>query len=481
MSLSFLPVIVFGLVLVALGIRWRREAREATDFWTAGRRLGGLSVGLSISAGFMSISWSCVYAAQLFYKFGLGGLWLITLPWLLALSAIYFLARHYHRLPAFSQPEMIGQRFGRATRRTVALPLIFVFLIWAGAEIYVAAKLLAPGLGVSTAALVLGIGAVVATYSMLGGFRAVVATDKLQYGLVAVYVVIVAALAARALRAETGSFWPRAEVLAQQSGQRWTDWLAPGWATILLTLAAYLPGWIFETDLWIRVQAARDLRAARRGMLVALGNSLLFVGLLPLYIGIAALVLFPRAGGAAPAILGTEGDAIFAAVVTRFAPSWMAVVAGIGLMAAAMSTIDTCTTVTALSLGYDVLELHERPRGLAASRLVVAATLVAACIVALNIESLWNIFYLSSGVLSTSVAFPVAAVFWPRASARGVRFSSLAGFFGTAAAYFLEKGEILTRAQPEWLTATGLGYIVWGALAATTAYHLAAASDPPSV
>lgn len=471
---SWIAVLLFGLALLVLGWRWRGEARDGEGFWTAGRRLSGLSVGLSVSAGFMSVSWSCVYATQLFYGFGLGALWLITIPWLLALTGIYYLSRHYHGLSAFSQPEMIGQRFGRPARRAVALPLVFVFLVWGGAEIYVAARLLAPGLGISIAAMVLGIGAVVATYSMLGGLRAVVATDKMQYLLVAIYVLLVAGLAGRAMLAETGSLWPAASILAVKSATSWIDLLAPGLATIVITFFAYLPGWMFETDLWVKVQAARDVGAARRGMLMATLNSALFVGLLPLFIGVAALALFPAEGGAAPTVLGQEGDGIFAAIVQRYAPPWLVTFAGVGLMAAAMSTIDTCANVTALSFGYDLLEIHKRPRAVAASRWVMAATLAAACVFALNIDSLWNIFYLSSGVLSTSVAFPVAAVFWRRASARGVTLSSLCGFGGTCLAYLVQALGGLDRVQPAWLSATGLGYILWGGLAALAGYWIGA-------
>jgi Na+/proline symporter len=164
-------------------------------------------------------------------------------------------------------------------------------------------------------------------------------------------------------------------------------------------------------------------------------------------------------------------------VVERFAPPWMVSLAAIGLMAAAMSTIDTCANVTALSFGYDLLEIHRRPRAVAASRWVTAGTLAAACIFALNIGSLWDIFYLSSGVLSTAVAFPVAAVFWPRASARGVTLSSLCGFAGTGLAYLLQALGWLGRGQPEWLTATGLGYILWGGLAAVAGYWAGALLD----
>ena len=73
----------------ALALGWRAAGSQTADrdFWTAGRGLSGREVGLSLSAGFLSISWSCVYAVQLFYGYGAGALLLLTVPWLLALLA----------------------------------------------------------------------------------------------------------------------------------------------------------------------------------------------------------------------------------------------------------------------------------------------------------------------------------------------------------------------------------------------------------
>lgn len=469
---------LYAAAAIILGWRSHRRSRRdpyrsaaGTDFWTASRHLDSVSVGLSISAGFMSVSWSCVYAVQLFYWYGLGALWLITIPWLLSLTGIYFLARRYHRLPAFSQPEMVGQRFGPRARRTVALALAFVFLVWGGAEIYVAATLLAPGMGLSTRVMILIISLVVGVYATLGGFRAVVATDKLQYAIVALYILAMGWLAARGLELVGGGL-PSLTTTGTKSGLGWARLLSPGIIIVIVTFAAYLPGWLFETDLWVRVQAARDDSAARRGVALAGVNAFLFVGLLPLFIGVAALALFPLESGQYQAAVGHEGDAIFAALVAGFAPGWLAVLVSVGLVAAAMSTIDTCANVMALSVAYDMLEVHQRPGGGRWSRLATAGAVIAAYVFALNTESLWDIFYLSSGMLTTAVAFPVAAVFLPRANPRGVRWSSVAGLVGIILAYFLEVHGPLAAWEPAWLAESGLGFIIWGILAAAAGYGL---------
>ena len=470
----WIAVLLYSLIAIYIGWRSQQKSEDGTEFWTAGQNLGGGSVGLSISAGFMSVSWSCVYAVQLFYWYGLAGIWLITVPWLLALTGIYFLAKKYRALPAFSQPEMVGDRFGKRAKQVVAIALAFVFLVWGGAEIYVAANLLSPQLGLSVSSTIIGICVVVGIYATMGGFRAVVATDKLQYFIVAVYILVMTWLAIYGLWESEGRILPDSQTLALKSLRPWTDLVGPGLLTIVIGMIAYLPGWIFETDLWVRVQAAKNEREARLGMIIAGGNALLFVGILPLLIGIIALALFPAINGIAPEIIGNQGDSIFFALVQHYAPPWLVLLTAVGLVAAAMSTIDTCANVMALSIAYDLLSLHKKANGKKQSQYITALVMIAAGIFALNTESLWDIFYLSGGILTTAIAFPVAAVFLSTVNIRGVTWSAFFGLFGTITAYFMQASGLLSRIQPQWLNETDLAYILWGIVIAVLGYFIGA-------
>jgi SSS family solute:Na+ symporter len=469
-------------ICITLGLGWwsYRKKDRGMEFWTAGRSLSSFSVGVSISAGFMSVSWSCVYAVQLFYWYGIGALWLITIPWLIALTGIYFLSKRYHQLSAFSQPEMVALKFGKESKRMIALALGFVFLVWGGAEIYVAGTLLSPALGISSQLVITIISLVVGIYATMGGFRAVVLTDKLQYTIVALYILAMAWLASKGLN-QVDMNLIDLPVTGAKSGTAWSGFFSPGPVLIGLTLVAYLPGWIFETDLWLRVQAAKDQRAARGGVLLAGINGFLFVGLLPMFIGVAALFIFPMTGNTSPEIIGYKGDAIFSALVSIYAPGWLVVLFSVGLVAAAMSTIDTCVNVMALSLGYDIAEIPKRPHAEKWSKLVTMGSVFLAFLFALNTESLWDIFYLSSGILTTSVAFPVAAVFIKKVNSCGVFYSSLWGFVGTILFYFLEAKGLLIDVEPGWLHESGLGYILWGMLLAAAGYVLTPkVPTPPS-
>ena len=469
MTISWITFLLYAGITLLLGRYAARKTGDGEDFWTAGRDLSPLSVGLSLSAGFMSISWSCVYAVQLFYWYGAGALWLVTIPWVLALTGIYFLSKKYHGLSSFSQPEMIENRFGKKVKKVVAFALAFVFLVWGGAEIYVAAVLLAPDLQISVDLVIIIISIFIAFYTVSGGFRAVVLTDKLQFAIVAGYIFIIGFLAYKGLKINSINIFemPASGV---KSGVPWRDIFSPGIALISLTLIAYLPGWLFETDLWLRIQAARDSGSAKRGVLIAGVNSIIFVGVLPLFIGISALYLFPAENGSFPAIVGNEGDAIFSALLLKYAPEWVRLFSSLGLVAAAMSTIDTCINVMALSIGYDIAEIKSRKDPKKSSRIFTLVSVFLTAIFALFITSLWDIFYLSSGILTTAVALPVASVFFKRIKSKPLLWSSVAGFAGTVFFYFLEKSAYFRSVEPEFLSESGVGFIFFGIFSAISGY-----------
>ncbi|GAB4183885.1 MAG: hypothetical protein Kow00108_21240 [Calditrichia bacterium] len=418
----------------------------------------------------MSVSWSCVYATQLFYWYGLGGIWLITVPWVLALSAIYYLSAKYRQLPVFSQPEMAEMRYGKKGKIIIALALAFVFLIWGGAEVYIAAILLAPITPLSPFTAITIIVLIVGIYSLFGGFKAVISTDKLQYILVGLYIVIVAVLGIVAVNSTGINVEELFTRIPAKSTVPWHHLFSPGIGLIGLTLLAYLPGWIFETDLWVRIQAARDPRQARKGVIISIINSILFVGVFPLIVASAALLLFPPEHGNMPGIFGNEGDQIFTAITKLSAPVWLLPIISLGFIAASMSTIDTCVHVVSLSLGYDLFGRNQdQVKGKTHNYFFIGITIFLTWLFAINTESLWDLFYLSSGILSTTVALPMLGVYWKKLPAGPVMWSSVFGFITTIFAYVLDTSGSLAWLEPTWIQGSGLGYILWGMLAALIA------------
>jgi SSS family solute:Na+ symporter len=465
--------LIYSSLVISIGfyifLRDKKSGKiyDNQSYWAADKKVSGWSTGLSISASMMSISWSCVYGVQLFYWYGTGGIWLLIIPWLITMFGFYTLTPLFRKLNVFSQPELMEKRFNRKTRQLLAPALIIVFTTWAGAEIYAAGITIAPFLKISVPITLFLIALIVIFYSFTGGFSAVILTDRIQFLLVAIFIFTMAVIGI----SETIQDFDLASFLSQISQPPKMHkgvpiLFSPGLALIFITLFAYLPGWLVETDVWIRIQAARNLREARKGILIASFNSFLFVGLLPLLIGLCALYLYPPVNGEIPARLN-DGALIFSVFMQDFTSPFLSAILGVGLIGAAMSTIDTCGNVVALSLSYDLIEpflqkyLSKENLNILARWLSILAIFMA-FIYALFTESLWDIFYLSSGILTTTIFLPVIMAFRPTTSTKQVQFSIILGFSGTIIFYFLESKNILINIEPAWLSNTGLGYILWG-------------------
>jgi len=480
--------LVYAFLVLFIGWSGYKKQPKSTDnnldFWAAGKSLNSWSSGLSISASFMSISWSCVYDVQLFYWYGISALWLLAIPWLIVMLVYYFLVPFFRKLPAFSQPEMLAQKFGDKIRLYFALPLALVFLVWAGAEIFAAAQILSPILNINFQIILALVTVIVAGYSYLGGFSAVVMTDKLQYALVAFFIISIAAVSGHAVLTTTDvSGFLMHIPNPPKTNLSPFALFAAGPVLIVLTLIAYLPGWIIETDIWLRLQASRSNSDAKKGVIISSINSILFIAVFPLFIGLAALYLYPPSGAAIPSELN-DGAAIFAVLIRDHSPTLLSVFLVIGLSAASMSTIDTCSNVMALSLSYDILEPRlsqknatlkmEKP-----ARMMSAGAVFLAYIYALFTDSLWDIFYLSSGILTTTIFIPLMALlFFPATSRSQVKYAAVSGFLSTLLFYFLESRGYLVTIEPSWLSESGLGYILWGLLFCVVGFFLGKIKSP---
>jgi len=169
----------------------------------------------------------------------------------------------------------------------------------------------------------------------------------------------------------------------------------------------------------------------------------------------------------------------FLGIITAFIgqmPTWLTVLMFLGIVACQMSTVDTFSNVTAMPLAYDLAEpllMKDAPREKIAlmARFFSAAAIVLALCYALIADSLGDVYYLSSGILSACIAVPAIAVFWKRATAPGVVVGSIVGAVATFAMYFWEYHVLqfadpkaagyYTDVLPVWL-AGGYGYLYIG-------------------
>jgi Na+/proline symporter len=304
-------------------------------------------------------------------------------------------------------------------------------------------------------------------YSTWGGFSAVVKTDKFQFVFVAAYLSVVAVLAADRIGTIDWSLLKPAKAQSML-------WDTRLFALIIITALAYFPGWLSEADLWLRIQAARDEKEARKAACIGLCNSFLFVGIVPAMIALSALILFPPQDADSALWIGKGAEKIISAIISPYQNSILVGFLSLGLLTASMSTIDTCTNIVSLNVSRDLLKIKDLLR----SKISNAAVLAVTFFVALNVDSLWDIFYLSSGLLSTTVAIPVLATLGRAIPVRAVYWSSLSGFLSTVFFYFNNSHNWINLTLSRATHQTGLEYIIFGLLSAAAGFGLGYLSDP---
>jgi solute:Na+ symporter, SSS family len=470
-----------GMILVGILTRVKRHIKGKTDplstveYWLAKRELPFWRLGMSLTAGWLMLGWVGFGMSQV-YMYGATGLWILPIPWFILCFLIIAMVPFVRRLPAISLPQAIEKRFGPGARTLLAIFSAGVFLAWTQAELFMGGSLMAPFLGIPAWACMIMLTVPIVIYTFLGGFRAIVTTDMLQFLLMTLFMVILAVTAVSAASGASGG-----DIIGalRASAPPWSGEgtaLNPWFLGVLfpiVLLIGYLPGWLIEQDLVQRVQAMKSTKEARKGAILALFLITTFVLLLPSITAFCSLIVFPPVDGMAPDAIGGDALGIMSAFIQTM-PIGLAVFMLIGIMACQMSTVDTFAQVTAMPVAYDLVEpaqIKRRipvDRRLTTTRVISVIAVLAALGCALISDTLGDVYYISSGVLSACIAIPAFFIFWRRTTLPAVITAAIAGFFGTVGMYWFEYKHLqfadpalpnyYTDVLPGWL-ASSYGYI----------------------
>ncbi|XP_078054931.1 sodium/iodide cotransporter-like [Mustelus asterias] len=178
-----------AMLLISTGIgiffaaRRRDRQAKADDFFTGGRQMLGLPVGLSLSVSFVS-------AVQVLgvpvegYSYGVK--WLETLCYY-ALSIFmisYLLLPVFYRLRLTSTYEYLELRFSKGLRLYGTAQYMAATVLYTGIVIYAPALILNQVTGLNIWVSILSTGFICTFYTTVGGLKAVVWTDVFQVSVI---------------------------------------------------------------------------------------------------------------------------------------------------------------------------------------------------------------------------------------------------------------------------------------------------------
>lgn len=394
--LDGLIVLAFAAYAITAGLRARRVAsRNLSEYFLAGRSLGGFQAGISMAATQFAAD-TPLLVTGLIATAGIFSLWRL---WIYAVAFLlmgFVLAASWRRAQVLTDAELSELRYaGRPAAALRALKAFYLgtvfnctvlaMVLWAAKEIvepflvwnqwlpvpvFDSIRGLVEAVGVpvvsqaggdadlwlrstnnliSMAALV----AVTTLYSATGGLRSVVRTDLLQFAVM----MLATALYAGWLVREAGGLAALPERIhalyaAGGPGGITPDQIlafTPAGArdASFAVLALFGLQWLVQVNadgsgyLAQRSMACRSDADARRAAVVFSVAQILVRSLLWLPIGLALLVIFPPDPALDPGVLSAEREATFVRGIRELLPTGLVGLMLTALLAALASTIDT--------------------------------------------------------------------------------------------------------------------------------------------
>ena len=351
-NISLWVIILYLMVLVALGINFSRKQHSTEDFFKASGRIPWWASGLSIfgtqlsAITFMAIP-AKTYATD-------WSLFILSMTILLAAPfVIYWFLPVYRKYKLTTAYEFLEIRFNLPTRLFGALLFIFLQFGRLGIVLLLPSLALSIVSGFSVAYCILAMGILSILYTVMGGIEAVIWTDVLQVVVLLVGAILCLLLILSGLEAKWGEQMLSLDELNKLKMFDWVfDLKKPTfWVVLVGGFSSNLIQYGTDQTVVQRYMTTSDEKEAAKGIrlgaIMALPSSLLFFS-----IGTALFLFFQERPSELPIPLN-NGDAIFPwFIVQQLHPVWSGLLLA-AVFAAAMSSLDSSMNSVATVLTHD--------------------------------------------------------------------------------------------------------------------------------
>jgi SSS family solute:Na+ symporter len=404
MSLYLTALLVYSLILMAIGIGASRRVKTSADFLVAGRRLGPGLVFASFFAANIGAG-STVGAAGLGYRFGLSAWWWVgsagigTLVLSQLLGPRLWRIARQHNLSTLQ--DYLELRYGKSVKAIVAV------LFWCGSLAILAGQLIAMSWILATVA-----GLPKTTSCVIGGLVAIVYTasgglvSSTFVNILEIVVTMTGLLLAVPFALHSVGGWQQLQTTVALSHPQ-ADLFSitgAGLKQILVWVAILIPSFIVSPGLLQKLYGARSTASVRIGIGLNSIGQLLFAFVPPI-LGLCALAAMPHM---------TNPELALPAVLKLLLPRWLSVLALASIFSAELSSTGAILFMLSTSLSVDLYKTFLRPdvspRGLlTASRVASVGAGVAGILAAIALPSIIAAISIFYSLIAVALFVPVLA------------------------------------------------------------------------
>ena len=451
---DYLIFIAYAVLILGVGLWVSRDKegheKNAEDYFLASKSLPWWAIGASLIAANIS-------AEQFIGMSGSGfalGLAIASYEWMAAITLIivgkYFLPIFIEK-GLYTIPEFVEKRFSTNLKTILAIFWIFLYVfVNLTSVLYLGSLALETIMGVPMVYGVMGLALFAAAYSLYGGLSAVAWTDVIQVvflvmgGLVTTYLALDTVSGGEGVIEGIKTVYnaaPERFVMIFDETSAFYDKL-PGIGVLVGGMwVANLYYWGFNQYIIQRTLAAKSLKEAQKGILLAAGLKLI-IPIIVVVPGIAAYVMvndpeiMARLGAAGMENLPTleQADKAYPWLL-QFLPTGMKGVAFAALAAAIVSSLASMLNSTSTIFTMDIYKQYINKNAsdkqtLNMGRISAAVALIIACFIAPFLNGLDQAFqYIQeyTGVVSPGIlAVFMLGLFWKKTTNKGAIIGALA-------------------------------------------------------
>lgn len=423
-TLDLLIVAAYLLAMVGIGVYSVKRIKNTGDYFVAGHSFGPIVLMATVCATIIGGS-GLMGRAGVAYSSGFKAI-LTAVPYLLGMFIFSGISGRIsdvgmkHNITSI--PELFDKRFGKTAKVLLASLIAFTMMGTVASQVTATAtiiNMLGGDIGFSYE-----IGALIATivfmiYTATSGLFGVVYTDVLQFYMLLIFVYILI---------------PASSLMHVGGFKNFTANLDPALVkpyingSILGDIVTYLVFTMAGAEMWQRAFAAKNSKAAKRGMF--LGTSV--YGITIILVFFMGIIAHQIVGDEVLAQYGST-DAVVPALAIKVLPIGLTGLALAGLLSVIMSTADSYLLISVQSVVRDIIKTFkpnmEEKTEIKLSRIFSIILPIGALIIALYIKNAYNILMFAWSFYAASCGIPAfAALYWKKATKQGILAGIIAGF-----------------------------------------------------
>lgn len=410
-----------GMISIGIISLYKGNASKKDSFFVADRKGSTFIISGSLCATIIGAS-AVVGMAGLGFSRGLTGVWWLLSGTIGLLVLFVFFAKKVRKEGLYTLPELVERQYDKNTGIVAAILIVISWLGVIAAQIIAASVVLSVLIPLPVTVLMLITTAVFVIYTALGGQYSIIRTDFIQSIILFIGIIICAGFL-------ISKFSITGNTLNSLPGYYFSFPVSSnfGWAEVISMIILVGATYIVGPDIYSRLFCSRDEKTARNSALLT-ALVLIPIAFIIVFIGMGAKVFFPD-------IIPDES---FSTIIRELLPVGVSGLVIAALLAAIMSSADTCILTTSTILTEDILKRlfpkMKDKKELIISRGNIVLIGCIALVIAVFIGGIIKSLLLAYTIFTSGIVIPVIAGFYKdklKVTPQGA-FAAIIGGGGTA-------------------------------------------------